>query len=285
MKKSKSSTRPGESASRYAPVGVFDSGLGGLTVVKRIAETLPDESVLYVGDTARIPYGPKSPEVIREFSLQIGRYMVARGVKIIVVACNTASAYGLSTLSAELSVPVMGVISPGAATAVGTSVSGRIGVLGTKGTIRSEAYQNAILVLRQDAKVFARSAPLFVPLVEEGHVSLKEPLVQRAAEMYVTPLIKRKIDTLVLGCTHYPLLARAITKFVGPDIKVVDSASTTAAALKESLAQLDLLSDRTPRYEFLSTDDTAGFRDRGARFLGRPVSTVAPLSLEELTAL
>jgi glutamate racemase len=264
-----------------APIGVFDSGIGGLTVVRRIMELLPHESILYVGDTARIPYGPKSPETVRDFAREIGGYLVAAGVKAVVIACNTASAYGLSTLSATLPVPVLGVIAPGARAAAAASVSGRIGVIGTRGTVSSEAYQSAILALRQEAHVHAAAAPLLVPLVEEGH--LDDDFTRLALGLYLDPLLAKGIDTLVLGCTHYPLLEPAITRHLGPSIRVVDSAHATAFALKELLAENGLAAtDGAGRTRYFATDHPEGFRVQGERFLGRPLRAVQLLAIDEL---
>lgn len=263
------------------PVGVFDSGIGGLTVVKRINELLPNESIIYIGDTARIPYGPKSPHVVREFSLEIGSYLVARECKAIVIACNTASSFGLSTLTAKLPVPVLGVVGPGAASAVAATKNNRIGVIGTRGTISSEAYQNAILAIRKQCRVFASPAPLLVPLVEEGH--LDDAFTRMALEFYLAPLLKEKIDTLVLGCTHYPLLEESIRAFVGPGITVVDSALSSAHSLKDLLDDASLAStNKNGKNRFLATDNPEGFKGQGERFFGRSLGQVQLLSLEEL---
>lgn len=260
------------------PVGIFDSGLGGLTVVRQVMELLPRESITYVGDTARIPYGPKSPEVIREYSREIGGFLVDAGVKAIVVACNTASSFGLSALSEELPVPVIGVVGPSARAAARLSPGGRIGIIGTRGTIGSEAYQNAILAVRKDARVIARPAPLLVPFVEEGH--LDDEFVELALGLYLKELLASDIDTLVLGCTHYPLLADRIVKFVGPGVAVVDSARATAEELAALLRERRL--ERTePMSEcrFFATDDPASFQRSGERFLRRPIGKVSLLRL------
>ncbi len=265
-----------------SPVGVFDSGLGGLTVVRRMAELLPGESIVYVGDTARIPYGPKSPAVVREFALEIGAYLVSLGVKAVLIACNTASAFGLSTLSAALPVPVLGVVGPGAQAAARVSRSGRIGVIGTRGTVSSEAYQGAILAIRQDARVFAAPAPLLVPLVEEGH--LDDDFARRAVALYLDPLIEKGIDTLVLGCTHYPLLERTVKDHVGGAVEVVDSAAAAALALKDLLEESSLRASggNAVRRRFYCTDNPEGFRLQGDRFLGDAIRTVQLLPLGEL---
>lgn len=260
-----------------APVGIFDSGLGGLTVVKRVIELLPNESIIYVGDTARIPYGPKSPATVKGFSIEIGRYLVKEGAKAIVIACNTASSFGLSSLSATLPVPVLGVIGPGASAAAAATRNGRIGVIGTRGTISSEAYQNAILAIRKDARVFAAPAPLLVPLVEEGH--LDDEIARLAIKRYLDPIIEKDIDTLVLGCTHYPLLAPIISRYLGEQITIVDSALAAAHALAEILEPNQ---PESAAIRYMATDNPEGFKREGERFLGRPLGTVRLLPLEEL---
>jgi glutamate racemase len=264
------------------PIGVFDSGLGGLTVVRKINEILPGESIVYIGDTARIPYGPKSPNAIREFSLEIGGWLVSAGVKAVVIACNTASSFGLSTLAATLPVPVLGVVAPGAQAAAAASGSGRIGVIGTRGTVTSEAYQSAILAIRQDARVFAAAAPLLVPLVEEGH--LDDEFTALALARYVDPLLEKKIDTLVLGCTHYPLLESAIRAHVGVGVRVIDSAMATADALHRLLDDLGLRSETAGAgaCRFFCTDNAEGFRVQAGRFLGRDLRHVQFLPLDDL---
>jgi glutamate racemase len=266
-----------------APIGVFDSGLGGLTVVRKINDLLPNESILYLGDTARIPYGPKSPVAIREFSLEIGGWLVSAGVKAVVIACNTASSFGLSTLAATLSVPVLGVVAPGARAAIAASVTGRIGVIGTRGTVSSEAYQSAILAIRQDARVYAAAAPLLVPLVEEGH--LDDEFTALALRRYLDPLLGKRIDTLVLGCTHYPLLESAIRAYVGDGVRVIDSAMATADALNRLLDDHDLRANakQSGACRFYCTDNAEGFRIQAGRFLGRDLRHVQILPLDELS--
>lgn len=271
---------------RSAPIGVFDSGIGGLTVVRQIQRLLPGESIIYVGDTARIPYGPKSPSAVREFSREIGSFLVQLGVKAVVIACNTASSYGLSTLTATLPVPVLGVVGPGAQDAARASRTGRIGVIGTRGTVASEAYQNAILAIRRDAHVFAAPAPLLVPLVEEGH--LDDAFTAMALKYYLDPLLAQGIDTLVLGCTHYPLLDVSIRRAVGDAVTVIDSACATATALDTLLKEAKLDSPRAGSSRgtarFLCTDNPEGFKLQGGKFLGCELRHVQILPLDELTA-
>ncbi|PIU46811.1 MAG: glutamate racemase [Candidatus Hydrogenedentes bacterium CG07_land_8_20_14_0_80_42_17] len=265
-----------------APIGIFDSGIGGLTVVRRIGEVLPNESIVYIGDTARIPYGSKSPQTVKNFSIEIGSYLAEIGVKAVVIACNTASSYGLSTLSAILPVPVLGVVGPGARVAATASKNGKIGVIGTRGTICSEAYQSAILANRPELRVYAAEAPLLVPFVEEGH--LDDEFVKLALKLYLDPILEKGIDTLVLGCTHYPLLQPAIEKYVGDKVNVIDSASATALALKELLKKTELMKDSGTvlKKRFYCTDNPQGFRREGSRFLGKEIEIVELLPLEEL---
>jgi len=213
--------------SSSAPIGVFDSGIGGLTVVHELIRQLPHESIVYFGDTARVPYGPKSPDTVRRYSREIAAYLTEQGVKAIVVACNTATAHALGTLRGELALPVVGVVEPGARAAVAATRTGRIGVIGTVGTIKSGAYERAICALSPTAQVVARACPLFVPLVEEGWVD--HEATRLVAETYLEPLVKANVDTLVLGCTHYPLLKPLLRQVMGPDIRLIDSAEETAA--------------------------------------------------------
>lgn len=261
-------------------IGIFDSGLGGLTVAKAIHELLPHENLLYFGDTARIPYGPKSPMTVRRFAMEIAAYLESRGVKMIVVACNTASAFSMDLLRREFSIPVIGVVEPGAIAAARETKSGRIGIIGTQGTVRSRAYQNAILANRPDVMVEARPCPLFVPLVEEG--ILDGAIVNLVFERYLDELKEKRIDTLVLGCTHYPLLAPAIAAYMGPAVGIVDSASSTARFVKKILTQRGLASSSsdTGEVEFLVSDNPEGFLREGERFLGYHLNEVSLVRLE-----
>lgn len=220
------------------PIGVFDSGLGGLTVVRSLRQQLPDETILYFGDTARVPYGPKSTETIRRFTREITRFLERQGVKMIVVACNTCTATALDCVSGEFSGPVLGVIEPGVEAAVRHTRSQRIGVIGTLATINSAAYERALLERLPRARVYSTACPLFVPLAEErleNHAATR--LI--AAE-YLHPLLDQGIDTLILGCTHYPLLREAIQQTVGDGVTVVDSAECTAAAVMRVLDERGL---------------------------------------------
>ena len=261
-----------------APLGVFDSGIGGLTVARALFERLPKESVIYFGDTARVPYGPKSPETVRRYSAEILAYLVKRGVKAVVVACNTSTAHALDHLKASASVPVVGVIEPGARAAVAATKSGTIGVIGTAGTIASGAYERAIRTLRPDARVHAQACPLFVPLVEEGWFD--HPATELIAREYLEPLKQAKVDVLVLGCTHYPLLKPLLSRVMGPGVTLVDSAEETAMAVASELEVRGLLSTGGSHdHLFVVSDDEPHFRKVGARFLGEKIKKVevAPL--------
>ncbi|HZH02859.1 MAG TPA: glutamate racemase, partial [Myxococcaceae bacterium] len=212
------------------PIGVFDSGVGGLTVLRALCDLMPEESTLYLGDTARIPYGTRSPDVVVRYSVQNARFLEGRGIKLLVVACNTASAVALPALSQALSIPVVGVIAPGARWAAARTRSGRVGVLGTAATVASGAYERALKALRPDVEVWSQACPLFVPLAEEGWVSGEVPT--RVAEFYLQGVRAADVDTLVLGCTHYPLLKDVIAAQVGPGVVLVDSAHATADAVR-----------------------------------------------------
>lgn len=256
------------------PIGVFDSGIGGLTVVHAIIRQLPRESLVYFGDTARVPYGPKSPDTVRRYSREISTFLRDQGVKAIVVACNTATAHALSALRHELAVPVIGVVEPGARAAVNASRDGHIGVIGTAGTVRSGAYERAIRALNPDARVTARACPLLVPLVEEGWTD--HPVTTQVVREYVAPLIEAGIDALVLGCTHYPLLKSAFCRALGPDVKLIDSAAETAAEIGRVLRDRDLEApaDAEPVHRFVASDDPLQFLQLGQRFLGDAIESV-----------
>jgi glutamate racemase len=251
-----------------APIGVFDSGIGGLTVVHELIRQLPGESIVYFGDTARVPYGPKSPETVRRYSREIAAFLREQGVKNIVIACNTATAHALAALRLDLPIPVVGVVEPGARAAVAASTRGHIGVIGTVGTIKSGAYERAIRALNPDIRVTARACPLFVPLVEEGWT--EHEAARLIAQEYLAPLIAEDIDTLVLGCTHYPLLKPLLREVLGPDVRLIDSAEETAAETARSLAAGGLCapSGAEPSYRFVASDDPLQFLQLGQRFLG-----------------
>jgi glutamate racemase len=242
------------------PIGVFDSGVGGLTVVKEIMNQLPKEQIIYFGDTARVPYGSKSKETVTMYSRQIIRFLQTKDVKAIVIACNTASAFALETVKREISIPVIGVVKPGAKTAAQTTKNGNIGVIGTEGTIRSKIYSEFLSGVNSDLHVFGKACPLFVPLVEEGWVN--DPVTKEVARRYIIELLDKDIDTLVLGCTHYPLLRDIIREVVGDSISLVNPAYETAQTLFRVLEENEILSTRTgtPDHTFFVSDGAEKFR-------------------------
>ena len=257
------------------PIGVFDSGVGGLTVFRAVEQAVPGESLIYVGDTARVPYGTKSPKTVERYALQAARFLREHRIKLLVVACNTASSVALDPLAQAADAPVMGVIEPGARQAVALSKSGRIGVIGTRATVDSGAYPSAIRAMRPGVEVISRACPLFVPLAEEGWEG--DDVVPRVARRYLAPLQEARIDTLVLGCTHYPLLRGTIGEVMGPSVRLVDSAESTAAEVRERL-------ERDPQRasgqgqghrRFFVTDDPEPFQQVAERFLGRTIRTEA----------
>ena len=262
-----------------APIGVFDSGIGGLTVVHELMRQLPRERIIYFGDTARVPYGPKSPETVRRYSREIAEYLVGQGVKAVVVACNTATAHALPALRGELPVPVVGVVDPGARAAVAASGSGRIGVIGTMGTINSGAYERAIRALTPEATITTRACPLFVPLVEEGWTEHEATRV--VAREYLAPMARANVDALVLGCTHYPLLKPMIAEVLGAGVRLIDSAEETAAETGRVLGRLGLCAngEGSPSYRFVASDAPEQFLRLGQRFLGETVERVETVTL------
>ncbi len=262
-----------------APLGVFDSGIGGLTVARALFERLPHESVIYFGDTARVPYGPKSPDTVRRYSAEILDYLLGRGVKALVVACNTITAQALDFLEDRSPVPLVGVIEPGARAAVQASQAGKVGVIGTAGTIASGAYERAIKAIRPDTPVFARACPLFVPLVEEGWFD--HPATELIAREYLAPLQRAGVDVLVLGCTHYPLLKPLLARVLGPAVQLIDSAEETANAVRREIDQRGLAAPPAtdPTHCFVVSDDEPHFRKVGARFLGERLRHVEVVPL------
>ena len=257
------------------PIGAFDSGVGGLTVVHAMRKLLPAEDILYLGDTARVPYGNKSPDTIIRYSREIMAYLRSKGVKAVVVACNTASAHALSILQQESDFPVIGVISPGVQAALSVTRSGRIGIIGTQGTIQSEAYQNLLRQYYADVVITAVAAPLLVSLVEEDWLS--HPATQLILEEYLAPMKAARVDTAVLACTHYPLLKPLAQRVLGPDVVLVDSAQNAAAALARTLVKGNLMrSDRVEAGQttICSTDVPAQFSRLAERFLGEKIKAI-----------
>jgi len=254
-------------------IGVFDSGVGGLTVVAALRRRLPDESILYLGDTARLPYGSKSPETVTRYTRKNLEFLVERGVKAVVIACNTASALALEHLRLEEGRPLWGVIEPGARAAAAVS-SGRVGVIATEATVRSDAYPQALRRLRPELAVVSRACPLFVPLVEEGWHD--DEVTVKVAERYLAPLLDAGIDTLVLGCTHYPLLKPVLAHLVGPEVRLVDSAEAVAEEVAAGLVRAGLAREERKAGEpkaiqhLCVTDAGASFQAVAGRILGNP---------------
>jgi glutamate racemase len=263
------------------PIGVFDSGLGGLTVVKEIRRRLPGEDIIYVGDTARVPYGTKSPATIRRYALQISFFLLQKRVKAVVVACNTVSAVALNALR-SLPIPVYGVIEPGARAAIMGSSSLRVAVIGTPATVASHAYKTAIQRYAPKARVWETACPLFVPLVEQGWT--RHPVTRQVAREYLRPVLKNNVDALVLGCTHYPLLKDTIGSVAGRGVRLIDSAEETAKDVETGLRRQGALNDpkRRGRAQFFVTDNPASFSRLGGRFLGFRVPSARRLALENL---
>ncbi len=264
------------------PIGVFDSGIGGLTVVKRISSILPEEDIVYFGDTARVPYGSKSNQTVIEYSIQDANFLIKKNVKAIVVACNTASSVALDELRKNFSVPVIGMIEPGGEMAVKESKNGKIGVIGTRATIGNQAYSKQIKKLDKNAEVFERACPLFVPLAEEGWVD--HQATRLIAEEYLKELRELKIDTLVLGCTHYPILANIIQEVMGDAVTLIDSGIASAEIVSKELDRIDLHTNKSGEgyHHFFVSDIPVKFKEVAELFLGKPVKEVRKVDLEAL---
>jgi glutamate racemase len=262
-----------------APIGIFDSGIGGLTVARAIYERLPAESTIYFGDTARVPYGPKSPETVTRYSLEILHWLLEQRVKAVVVACNTSTAHALRTLQQATPVPVLGVIKPGARAAIAAGSGGPVGVIGTAGTIASDAYKRALQALAPGLTVVQRACPLFVPLVEEGWFD--HPAAELIAVDYLRSLREACVRSLVLGCTHYPLLKPLLERVMGPEVRLIDSGQASAAALETILAEkaLNAPAQSKAQHRFVVSDDEARFRQVGARFIGERLGHAEVISL------
>lgn len=264
-----------------APVGVFDSGVGGLTVAREIMRQLPSENVVYFGDTARVPYGSKSKNNIIRFCRQIIRFLRTKQVKAIVIACNTASALALETVQKETDIPVIGVIVPGARAAVRETRNGKIGVVGTEGTIRSETYTKVIKALRPDTEVIGKACPLFVPLVEEGFA--KHKITGEVIDIYLSEMKMTDIDTMILGCTHYPLLRSRIISYFGDSVHIVNPAYETAMDLKQMLKknQIENPSEKSGTYEFYVSDAAEKFTEFANSILPYDVTKTQYVNIEE----
>lgn len=253
------------------PIGIFDSGIGGLTVAKEIINKLPNESIIYLGDTARVPYGPRSKEVIVGFVKELVNFLLKRDVKVLVVACNTISATSLEEIEKISHVPVVGVVKPASKKAVSVTKNKKIGVIGTAGTIQSKTYEREIKLLDPKIEVFSQACPLFVPLAEEGlHTHEATRLV---ADDYLNSLVKVGVDTLILGCTHYPLLLDTISQTIGQDVLLIDSAKPTTEELRKVLEEKNLLSDNSkPTYQFYVTDAPERVYKVARRFFGEELN-------------
>ena len=269
---------------RELPIGVFDSGIGGLTVVRQLHKVLPNEDIVYLGDTARVPYGTKSPSTVVRFACEDTQFLLQQNVKAVVVACNTCSAWALPMLVKKFSVPVFGVILPGVKAALEKSGARRIGIIGTSATIRSKAYSSGILARCDSAQVFSRACPLLVPLVEEGWT--RHAVTDAVLREYLDPMLRHRIDALILGCTHYPLLKAAIRRIAGPKVALVDSAESCARDVRERLRTLKLLAEKRRRAGTIQpfvTDETDRFNEVAKRFLGAPTEPPWRVDLTAMT--
>ena len=262
-------------------IGVFDSGLGGLTVVKELMKKLPYEDIVYFGDTARLPYGSKSPHIVTQFSFENTEFLIKQNIKLLVVACNTASSVSLIQLEHNFALPIVGVIKPGASAAIKATRNKKVGVIGTAGTIASESYVKALKKIDPSVKIFTQPCPLFVPLAEEGWID--KNVTRQIAGEYLKSLKKYNIDTLILGCTHYPLLKSVIARVMGANVTLVDSAKATAETVKDLLIRENLLARGTAKgeYRFFVSDINTNFLKIGKRFLGRDELLIKQVNLEK----
>ncbi|MFY7842573.1 MAG: glutamate racemase [Rhabdochlamydiaceae bacterium] len=259
---------------KEASIGIFDSGFGGLTVMKALKEVLPNEHMIYFGDTARVPYGNKSPETILKYTIENASFLIEKGIKLLVIACHTACSVALPCMGNMFNVPIIGIQASGIEEVAKTSKSGRIGILGTRATIGSGVYQTQITRLLPKAEIIALPCPLFVPLVEEGYID--HVLTEMVVKEYLLPLSASDVDTLLLGCTHYPLLKDSIKKEIGPLVNVVDPAIKCAQHVRLALETAGLLNTNkdTPEYHFYVTDDADKFRSLGRIFLNYPIENI-----------
>ncbi len=264
------------------PIGVFDSGIGGLTVVKRLASTLPRENIVYFGDTARVPYGSKSNATVIEYAIQDAKFLMNKNVKAIVVACNTVSSVALNELSKNFNVPIIGMIEPGAGFAVKHTKNGKIGVIGTRATVNNKAYSREIKKHNSEVEVFEKACPLFVPLAEEGWI--KKKATYEIAEDYLRELRELGIDTLVLGCTHYPILADVIQEVIGVDVTLVDSGIASAEVVRNELNRVgfETNSNVPGHHDFFVSDIPVTFKEVAELFLGMPVNNIHKVEIEHI---
>ena len=268
---------------RTNPVGIFDSGIGGLTVVRAVSRIMPNENIVYFGDTARVPYGGKSNDTVIEYTLQAANFLLRKNIKLLIVACNTASSVALKDLKRFLTIPVIGMIEPGAKMALQESKRGVIGVIGTRATINNKAYSNELKKLNPRLKVYEKACPLFVPLAEEGWIDHK--VTSLIAKEYLAEFSEKKIDSLILGCTHYPILKDVISRAVGKNVKLVDSGTPAARLVEDYLNGRGLRNQSVHQgeSEFFVSDVPAKFKEIAERFLGRKISHIHKVELDELT--
>jgi len=264
------------------PIGVFDSGIGGLTVVKRLFSTLPRENIVYFGDTARVPYGSKSNSTVIEYSIQDTNFLLSKNVKAVVVACNTASSIAIDELRKRFDVPVIGMIDPGSSMAVSETRNNKIGVIGTRATISNRAYSTSIKMINPEIEVIEKACPLFVPVAEEGWVNHKA--TYEIAEEYLKELREKDIDTLVLGCTHYPILAEVIQKVIGKEVKLIDSGIASSEIVRNELSRIGLeTNSAVPGHaSFYVSDIPTTFKQVAGLFLGQPVDEVIKVDIESI---
>ncbi|MFH1449005.1 MAG: glutamate racemase [bacterium] len=261
------------------PIGIFDSGLGGLTVLSEITKILPKEDLIYFGDTARTPYGSKSKDTIIKYSLEISKFLFNQGVKALVVACHTATSYALDTLQERYQIPIIGVVEQGAKEAVNATKNGRIGVIGTEGTISNNLYAKIIKLLNSEVQIISQPCPLFVPLVEEGWIETE--VTYLIAKEYLSPLKENQVDTLILGCTHYPLVKKVIQEVMGNEVTLIDAATVVANKVKDVLEKLGLSSAKESygHLRYYVSDEPARFTKMGERFLHKEMRIITQVDV------
>ncbi|MBA4251596.1 MAG: glutamate racemase [Chlorobiaceae bacterium] len=267
------------------PIGVFDSGIGGLTVVRKLSSTLPNENIVYFGDTARVPYGSKSNETVIEYSIQNTKFLIEKNVKAVVVACNTASSVAIPELRKRFSIPIIEMINPGATAALKATRNNKIGVIGTRATINNKAYSKEIKKFNENVEVFEVACPLFVPLAEEGWIDHKA--TYEIAEEYLKPFKEFGIDTLVLGCTHYPILAKVIQEVIGDDVMLIDSGVASSEIVRAEIDRIGLTtnSNTLGNQNFYVSDLPIKFKEIAELFLGREIKNVQKVDVEHLVSL
>lgn len=267
---------------KNAPIGIFDSGIGGLTVVKKILSMLPNEKIIYFGDTARVPYGSKSNSTVIEYANQDAKFLYGKNVKLIIVACNTASSVALGNLREQFDIPIIGMIEPGSKFALSKTKTGRIGIIGTYSTISNQAYSKKLKQLNGDVEIFEKACPLFVPLAEEGWTDRKA--TELMAEEYLEELIKKEIDTLVLGCTHYPVLTEIIQKVMGPEVTLIDSGTAAALEVENYLNGIGLRNDSNQigKHQYYVSDLPAKFKIIAERFLGTTLDHIEKIDIDQI---